>query len=178
MEEGRAYVVRASQIVFAMKWAMWHLVTTDRRLRDLTTRAIYWYGRGDARGLFNATVESLGINDMYVKERMLAASYGAGMAIGELGGAVCGEEEELANFGKDVFDNVFAEQAPFGTTHVLAREYGRRIVELAASRNRGWFTRAQVMSMEEGSPYRRPVLGRELPLTGATEVVGRHSNGL
>ena len=149
--EGRASMGESDTL--RMKWAMWHLVTTDRRLRDLTTRAIYWYGRGDARGLFNATVESLGINDMYVKERMLAASYGAGMAIGALGGEVCGEEEELANFGKDVFDNVFAEQAPFGTTHVLAREYGRRIVELAASRNRGRFTRAQVMSMEEeGSP--------------------------
>ena len=62
------------------KWIKWHLSSTDHELRDVATRALYWYGRGDASGLFDETLISLSIDDPYIPERMLAASYGVSMA--------------------------------------------------------------------------------------------------
>ena len=62
------------------KWLMWLLTTSARNLRDLVTRALYWFGRGDAGALFELTENSADINDPYVFERMLAASYGVAMA--------------------------------------------------------------------------------------------------
>ena len=62
------------------KWIMWTLTTTSRDLRDHATRALYWYGRGTLEGLFSLTIDSLSINDTYVSERTIAASYGVVMA--------------------------------------------------------------------------------------------------
>ncbi len=68
---------RTDSDLLRARWLMWTLTSTDRDLRDTSTMALYWYGRGDPGGLFALTVESLTIDDAYVTERMLAASYGA-----------------------------------------------------------------------------------------------------
>ena len=135
-----------------MKWAMWHLVSTNGKVRDLATRAIYWYGRGDVGALFDSTIESLGINDRYVSERMLAASYGVAMSVrsSEMEGG--GGKDVLARFGRGIFDGMFAKSARFGTTHVLAREYGRRTVELAASCMEGLLTGEEAICMADAGP--------------------------
>ena len=62
------------------EWAKWVLTTTMGELRDQATESLYWYGCGAAEELFEMTVESLSINDPYVYERLLAASYGVVMA--------------------------------------------------------------------------------------------------
>ena len=62
------------------RWVMWTLTSTVRRLRDQATRALYWFGRVDPEGLFELTIDSLAVNDAYVGERMLAASYGVVMS--------------------------------------------------------------------------------------------------
>lgn len=61
-------------------WVMWTLTSTDHLMRDTATRALYWFGRSDPGALFDLTLDSLGINDSYVPERMLAAAYGVVMA--------------------------------------------------------------------------------------------------
>src|SRR5207237_3810364 len=61
-------------------WVMWILTSTVREIRDQATRTLYWLGRGDPAALFNLTLEGLAINDPYVYERLLAASYGVAMA--------------------------------------------------------------------------------------------------
>jgi hypothetical protein len=61
-------------------WLAWTLTSTDRRLRDHATEALYRYGRGAPDGLFDMTLSALEINDAYVPERLLAASYGVVMA--------------------------------------------------------------------------------------------------
>src|SRR5262249_53065107 len=47
---------------------------------DQATRPLYWFGRGDSAALFDLTLDALAINDPYVSERLLAASYGIVMA--------------------------------------------------------------------------------------------------
>jgi hypothetical protein len=61
-------------------WLSWLLTSTDRRLRDHVTEALYRYGRGAPRELFELTIGALDVDDPYVPERLLAASYGVAMA--------------------------------------------------------------------------------------------------
>ncbi|GAI14074.1 unnamed protein product, partial [marine sediment metagenome] len=63
------------------KWVMWLLTSTDHELRDVATRALYWFGRGDPAALLEECLGSLEINDPYVPERMITASYGVAMAL-------------------------------------------------------------------------------------------------
>ena len=57
------------------------LTTTRRALRDRATRALYLLGLERPKSLFDQTVTSLGFDDPYVPERMLAASYGVAMSM-------------------------------------------------------------------------------------------------
>jgi hypothetical protein len=59
---------------------MWVLTSTVRQLRDKATRALYWYGCQMPEHFFDLVLSSLAINDPYVPERMLAATYGVAMA--------------------------------------------------------------------------------------------------
>ena len=59
---------------------MWILTSTVRPLRDQATRALYWYGRRFPQDFFKLVMKSFTINDPYVSERMLAATYGIAMA--------------------------------------------------------------------------------------------------
>ena len=110
-------------------WVMWTLTSTNRRLRDQATRALYWYGRHDPEGLFALTIDSLTVNDPYVSERMLAASYGVVMS------------KQNANADFAAYLKPFLEQlatalvgpaATAPTHHYLARRYVRGIVAFAA----------------------------------------------
>lgn len=121
-------------------WMKWYLTSTNHQLRDVATRALYWFGRGAPGELFEETISSLDIDDPYVSERMLAASYGVAMAN-------CTDSEGsdfvdtvLSNYARVLFEKVFAVDAPFSTTHILEREYAFRTIELAATQNESLFT--------------------------------------
>ena len=123
---------------------MWLLPTTVHNLRDRVTRAIYWFGRGDPTSLFEITAQAADINDPYVFERMLAASYGAAMACHCDPKTLEFRKTTLSDFARKVCDLLFRADAPTRTTHVLTREYGRRIIELAAYHNRKLFSKEEV----------------------------------
>ena len=114
------------------RWVMWTLTSTVRELRDQATRSLYWFGRRDAAALFDLTTNSLAVNDPYVPERMLAASYGVAMALQNGKGADAFRDERLPRFAKKIFDLMFAEGAPFATTHSLRRGYAKCIIEVAS----------------------------------------------
>lgn len=113
-----------------LKWLMWHLTSTDRELRDIVTRALYWFGRKAPSVLFDETIKSLDINDPYIPERMLAASYGVAMAHQGNFEYASFTSHELSRFAREVYNSIFSEGAPYKTTHILLREYAMRIVEL------------------------------------------------
>lgn len=152
-----------------LKWLMWHLTSTDHELRDIVTRAIYWFGRGGPADLFEEAISSLDVNDPYVPERMLAASYGVAMAH-------CSEFEhesfntqELPDFARNVYEAIFSDGAIHSTTHILLREYAVRIVELANIHNPTLFT------LEELKRSTPPFKTSDLSQWGTKEEQGTSS---
>jgi hypothetical protein len=111
------------------RWVMWMLTSTVRRLRDQATRALYWFGRVDPEGLFELTIDSLAVNDVYVGERMLAASYGVVMSHQAA-------DADFATFLKPFLEQLatvlVGASATAPTHHYLARLYVRGIVAFSA----------------------------------------------
>ena len=126
------------------KWVMWFLTSTDRELRDVATRALYWFGRGNTLMLFEESLRSLEINDPYVPERMLAASYGVAMAQHICIGNKTFVSVTLPEFSRYLYNSMFAEGAPFSTTHSLMREYASRIIEMMSMHNPELFTLEEI----------------------------------
>ena len=133
-------VARTSSDRLRVKWVMWLLTSTDREFRDITTRALYWYGRGDPVGLFDECLNALKINDPYVPERMLAASYGVAMARHVDIGSQEFVNNDLPTFARKIYDDMFSAGAPFSTTHSLIREYAYRIIEIASLHGKDLFS--------------------------------------
>ena len=103
-------------------WVKWLLTSTVLELRDLATKALYWYGRGDPQALFDTTLDALSINDPYVSERLLATSYGVAMAHQ----MPC--PEFAVAFGRylgDLANALIVPTATHPTYHQLARLYVR-----------------------------------------------------
>ncbi|MBT9316088.1 NACHT domain-containing protein [Leptothoe spongobia] len=145
------------------KWFMWFLTSTDRELRDLTTRTLYWFGRGDPKTFFAQCLESLEINDPYVPERMLAASYGVAMAKHVDFNDQVFTTEVLPAFARNIYTSIFIEDAAFSTTHSLIREYARRIIEMA------YFHVPNLFSSEELQRSQPPYSGGDLSNWGESE---------
>ncbi len=110
------------------RWISWLLTSTVRELRDRATLALYWYGRSALSGLFTIASEGLAINDSYVCERLLAASYGVVMA----------NHNADASFRKDLriyllalCDAVIGPAASHPTNHWLIRLYIEGIIKFA-----------------------------------------------
>ncbi|HCM35443.1 hypothetical protein [Chryseobacterium sp.] len=112
------------------KIVVWFLTSTDRTLRDKVTRALYFYGRKFPEEFIALVEESLGYNDPYIWERTLAASYGIAMAQYNCKSGEDFRNNLLPRFCQSIYELIFAENAPFGTTHILARDYARRLIEL------------------------------------------------
>ncbi len=118
--------------LFAIQ-VMWFLTSTVRRVRDLATRALYWYGRRFPDKLFEMTLDSIDLNDPYIRERMIAAVYGLAMAKKSgAGNSVC-SDEVLLTYARSLFDLMLAEGAPHATTHILTRDYAAHSIEIALS---------------------------------------------
>lgn len=110
-------------------WIMWTLTTTDHALRDQATYALHWFGRGAVRRLFDLAVNSLDINDPYVPERVLAASYGVAMT-GRTA-AECGEIcAALSAIVSVIGDKVLGGAENPGVAHLLIRHYAHGMLEL------------------------------------------------
>ena len=110
---------------------MWILTSTVRPLRDKATRALYWYGRRFPNEFFKLVLKSFTINDPYVSERMLAATYGIAMAHHNSFEGSSFLEEELPDYGRELYENMFKPNAPHATTHILARDYAKRTIDIA-----------------------------------------------
>ena len=108
----------------------WFLTSTNRPLRDLATRALYWYGVRFPKKLYDMTIKSLEVNDPYVPDRMLAASYGVAMALQRLEGNESFLHEILPYYARKIYDLIFSETAPYSTTHALMRDYAMHTIEI------------------------------------------------
>ena len=113
------------------EYSMWMLTSTVRPLRDQATRALYWYGRRFPLKFFDLVVKSFTINDPYVSERMLAATYGIAMARQNDFEDTSFVTDILPEYAKQLYEKMFKADAPHSTTHILARDYARRTINVA-----------------------------------------------
>lgn len=110
------------------------LTTTDRSLKDRTTKALVILGEEQPEALFEKTIVALSFNDPYVLERMLAASYGILMR----GWSFPSNPliESSIKFAQRLYDSLFAIKAMYATTHILARDYALGSIELCRQINK------------------------------------------
>jgi len=113
----------------------WFLTSTNRSFRDRATHTLFRLGLERPAILFRETLASLSINDPYVPERMLAASYGVAMAVWGKSMALRPQQRALCAYARGLFALMFRPSAVHGTTHILARDYAFRTIELALKVN-------------------------------------------
>ncbi len=122
----------------AMKWL---LTTTDHKLRNIMTGVLYRFGIVNPKSLFDETLAALKINDPYIPERMLAASYGASVALGTiLPQNAAFINVTLSTFASQLFDAMFKVDAFYKTTHKFMRDYASKIIEFTQFQNPNFFT--------------------------------------
>ena len=112
-------------------YILWFLTSTTHSFRDGVTRALYWYGRVFPEDFFELVEKSLEINDPYVSERMVAATYGVCMAKQYDFKDNTFSEEILPIYGRKLYDLMFKENAPYSSTHILKRDYAMRTIQIA-----------------------------------------------
>ena len=113
------------------EYIMWILTSTVRPLRDKATHALYWYGRRFPEKFLSLVEKSFAINDPYVLERMLAATYGIAMARQYDFEDTSFVNEMLPLYARRLYEMIFMSEAPHSTTHILARDYAKRTIDIA-----------------------------------------------
>ena len=76
-------------------------------------------------------MKSFTINDPYVSERMLAATYGIAMALQNDFEDTSFVTDILPLYAKQLYETMFKPDAPHSTTHILARDYAKRTIDIA-----------------------------------------------
>jgi len=104
----------------------WLLSSTCIQLRDQATQVLTQYGCHYPAELFSITINSFKCDDPYVYERLLASSYAA-TTINLAKNSHC---DLIANFARKIFENIFGESAVLCTTHILARSYASKIIQV------------------------------------------------
>ena len=122
---------KAKRLELIAKLCSWFLTSTDRGMRDKATKALYWFGRRFPEKLFELTINSLSVNDPYIPERMLAASYGVIMALQSGRRNAYYLRRILPRYAKELFETIFKKGCPHSTTHILMRDYARHSIEVA-----------------------------------------------
>jgi hypothetical protein len=110
------------------------LVTVVRGDRDLVTKALVLIGERFPEVLFTHVVTSLGFNDPYVPERMLAAAYGTTLSLVDSEAAPT-FRPLLGDLAKTLYRKMFASDARYATHHTLMRDYALGIIQIAQRAN-------------------------------------------
>lgn len=105
------------------------LTTSHKRLRDRTTKIIVLLGEKNPEQIFKTTLESFEMNDPYVRERMLAGTFGVLMRTWAFPSAAL--KATVGEFARKIYDLMFAMSAPHATKHILIQDYALGIIELA-----------------------------------------------
>ena len=127
----------------------WLLTSTNRELRDTATRALYFYGRQFPTDFSTLVFESLSINDPYVWERTLASLYGVVMAEHNSLTSSNFRDNILSKIGRELYKLIFQENASYATTHILARDYAKRTIDICLLYHHKQFSKTEIQSLRE-----------------------------
>lgn len=145
---GKITAEQAYCVITVLGWA---LTTNVRLLRNRATRCIHIIGRIHPEACFKVTLELSKTNDPYIAERMLSVSYGVAMSLHSNQNSA-NFLKSLYPFARNIYSLFFKKRAPLSTTHVLARDYARGIIEIALLHKRGMLSSAQIKRIRP--PYR------------------------
>lgn len=99
----------------------WFLTSSNRFLRDRTTKALVSLLKERITLLINVLKRFKDVNDPYVAERLYAVAYGCAL--------LSSNKQDLAGLAQHVYDQVFANSNP--PVHILLRDYARGVIETA-----------------------------------------------
>ncbi len=124
------YELTESDVLNA-KALKWLLTSTNHSLRNGATKVLHQFGMKDPQSLFEETTKSLAINDIYVSERMLAASYGVALKL-------CLNAKEntdiltgsFKKFTHELYNKIFANNALYASTHQYYRDFASKLILL------------------------------------------------
>ncbi|MFK5894553.1 MAG: hypothetical protein QM504_15135 [Pseudomonadota bacterium] len=143
----------------------WLLTSTCIELRDLATESLFFYGLQAPEQLFKITINSLNINDPYISERLLAASYGVATTL-----LLRGEgQAETSKFATLTYKSIFVEHASFATTHLLTREYASGILQVVCTFIPDMVNKIQLQAAT--NPF--PLMPRK---KWGVELIGKHNS--
>ncbi len=103
----------------------WFLTTSNRFLRDRTTKALVALLTPRIHILTQVISQFIDINDLYVLERLFAVAYGCAMR--------STNDQAITELAKDVYRWIFENGEPI--PHILLRDYARGVIEVALHRN-------------------------------------------
>jgi len=99
----------------------WVLSTTDRSLRDRTTKAMVNLLEEQPEALIPLLEAFNEVDDMYIAERLYAVAYGCALRTSQ--------NSAVLQIAQRVFNHVFSQGSP--PKHILLRDYARNTVEYA-----------------------------------------------
>jgi hypothetical protein len=102
----------------------WFLSTSNRHLRDRTTKALVQLFSQRLNVLREVIKGFVGVNDPYVFERLMAVAYGCAMRSEDTKG--------IGDLAADIYASVFRDDQP--PVHILLRDYARGVIEVALYR--------------------------------------------
>ena len=117
IEDGRAELAAVA--------LAWLFTTSHRSVRDRATKALVALLAKRLPLASRLIRQFVGVNDLYVIDRVVAAAYGA--ALQGL------QDDKLSELAETVFECIFDVKQP--VTHILIRDHARGIIELAKMRD-------------------------------------------
>ncbi|MFC6100883.1 AVAST type 2 anti-phage system protein Avs2 [Olivibacter domesticus] len=126
-QEKISYEVDQETARLAGQTLAWVLASSDRNLRDRTTKAMVCLLQEQPQALISILKAFDKIDDLYIAERLMAVAMGCALRTTK--------KSSLSIIANYVYDEIFNKQNP--PEHILLRDYARNIVEYAAYRKSG-----------------------------------------
>lgn len=119
--EDKTYISDESIRLISIMMA-WFLTSTNRRLRDSTTKALICILKDRINILKDVLIKFEDVNDPYVYERLFAVAYGCALRTNN--------HDSLKELSEYVYYTIFDKDLVY--PHVLLRDYARNTIEYAA----------------------------------------------
>lgn len=144
------------------EYALWSMTTVNISTRDKASKGLYYYGRKYPYHFFELLKLSFEINDPVIRERMILIAYGITLARRYDFSDDSFVEINLPLFAKIIFEFLFKPKSKYATTHILIRETGKCIIELAQKHHPKLFSTAQMEHIYPPYKNREVISWKEL----------------
>jgi len=117
-EEDKSYISDDSLLLTSITLS-WFLTTSNRQLRDYSTKALISILQGRVSVLLELLQKFENINEPYIYERLFAVAYGVVVRIED--------NEGLKELGEYIYETIFNHDEVY--THILLRDYAKNTID-------------------------------------------------